>query len=212
MEIFLDTFDIAAIEKYQHIIKGITTNPVIIKQYCASFDEFSSKLKSIQTSFPHLLINLQVTQETASEMVKEAEKLMKYGTQIIIKVPLTLEGMKALKEIAKTGVKTNGTLCFSLFQAKLAQSLGATYISPFLGRMQDAQVDIANFMSSLNTIIDKSVILAASVRNIGHVEIAMATSKAITLNEVVLDKLFAMPLLKDGHDLFKKAKSFELMK
>lgn len=213
MEIFLDAFNYDLIEKYSSFICGITTNPLIIAKADINVDQFFEELKRITNAFPKLLINLQVVGNTAEGMIEEAKFIASLGENFIVKIPLNFEGLKALKEIAKMGVRTNGTLCFSLFQAKLAEEYGVTYISPFLGRMEDAQDDIMNFIHNLRSVITKSRILAASLRNTRHVEIAVqANCDALTVNEVVLEKMFNMPLLKDGERMFEEANRFRFEK
>jgi TalC/MipB family fructose-6-phosphate aldolase len=211
LEIFLDTFDIESIEKYADFITGITTNPLILAKYINGKKDFLEKLAQIMKNHPNLLINLQVTEPTASGMIEEAKHIIEqFGNRIIIKIPLNFEGLKALKEISKMGVMTNGTLCFSLFQAKVAQDYGVTYISPFLGRMEGAQDNIIEFIHNLVNLMVSSKILAASIRNVRHVEIALqAKCDAITVNEVVFESIFKMPLLLDGQRLFDEANKFK---
>lgn len=212
MEIFLDAFDIDLIAKYEPFLVGITTNPLILSKSIQTKDEFLQKLHAIIARFPNLLINLQVTTDTAESMIEEAKKIKDLGKNIVIKVPLTFEGLKALKEIAKMDVRTNGTLCFSLTQARIAQDCGVTYISPFLGRMEGAQDNIIDFINNLSRIITSSKILAASIRNIRHMEIAMqAKCAAITCNEVVFEQIFSNPLLLNGKQMFDEANKFKFI-
>lgn len=212
MEIFLDSFEFDSLQKYEPFLHGITTNPLVISKSFIDTDNFFAQLKRITEAFPSILINLQVTETSAEGMIKEARNIADLGPNFIIKVPLNCEGLKALKEISKLGMKTNGTLCFSLFQAVVAQDYGVTYISPFLGRMEDAQDDILGFALNLRKVIKSSKILAASIRNVRHVEIAMqALCDAITLNETVFEKIFTMPLLLNGETLFAEANKFKFL-
>ena len=166
-------------------------------------DDLHKQLQQMLQQFPGLLINLQVSSAKADQMVQEASKISEYGENFIVKVPCTFEGLKALKEIGKLGLKTNATLCFSFVQAKMAQDLGATYISPFLGRMQDAGHDIAEFVYKLRKVVVSSKILAASLRNVEHVELAVAVGcDAITINEQVFDSIFSQSLLQKGQAMF----------
>jgi len=209
MEIFLDSFDISGIEKYADYLVGITTNPSILSD-CGTLADMEKRLHEVAAKFPNLLINLQVTASSAHEMVLEARKIAAYGDNyrdnFIVKVPSTFEGLKALKEIAKMGLKTNATLCFSLAQAQMAEDFGATYISPFLGRMQDAGENIEEFIYNMRNVVVGSKILAASLRSPEHVGLAIsAQCDAITISEQVFDSLFELPLLKTGQELFAKA-------
>lgn len=212
MEIFLDTFEHEAIAKYASLIAGITTNPLVLSKSVENKDAFLLALNKIVTNFPDLLITLQVTEDTSEKMYEEACKIRDLCKNVVIKVPLIFEGVKALKKIVTLGAKTNATLCFSLFQAKIAEDLGATYISPFLGRMESANDNIKEFAMNLTSTIKHSKILAASIRNLRHAEIAMqANCAAITLNETVFDMLFNSPLLLNGKQLFDEASRFKFL-
>lgn len=203
MEIFLDSFSIESVEKYSAYLTGITTNPTIIAKSFENMVDFKNQVQALVKTFPNLLINLQVTKNTVQEMVQEARVIAEYGPNLIVKVPSTFEGLSAIKEITKMGLRTNATLCFSLAQAQIAQDMGATYISPFLGRMQDAGNDIEEFIHNMRNIITSSKILAASLRNVEHIELAVgACCDAITISENVFDSIFQQKLLVDGKNMF----------
>lgn len=206
MEIFLDSFNYEGIKKYLPYLTGITTNPTIISTECSDRIDFQTKLKALSELGEEFLINLQVQAKDAAGMIEDAKKIIEYGPNFIVKIPLNFEGLKALKEIKKLGCRTNGTLCFSLFQAKVAQDYGCDYISPFIGRMEDNGEDIEEFMYSMRNILTYSNILAASIRNAHHLELALkAEADAITLSEKVLDQVFELPILVKGVELFDQA-------
>jgi len=210
MEIFLDSFSIESVEKYSTYLTGITTNPTIIAKNFTNMVDFKNQVQRLIDAFPNLLINLQVGKNTWQEMVQEARVIAEYGANMIIKVPSTFEGLSAIKEITKMGLRTNATLCFSLVQAQIAQDMGATYISPFLGRMEDAGTDIEEFIHNMRNVITSSKILAASLRNVEHVELAVgACCDAITISENVFDAIFEQNLLIDGKNMFDSANKVE---
>lgn len=208
LEIFLDSFEMVGISKYATYLTGITTNPLILAKNFQNEQLFEKQLAEITSAYPNLLINLQLKSDTADKMVEQAKLIAQRGENFIVKIPLHEEGLKALKIISNMGIKTNGTLCFSLFQARVAQDYGANYISPFLGRLEDAGENIEEFMYKLNDLMFESKILAASIRNIKHVELAIAThSAAITISERIFESIFNMQLLIGGQKLFDDAEN-----
>jgi transaldolase len=142
-------------------------------------------------------------------MMQEAHVLAKLADNVVIKVPLTVDGLKACKKLSSEGTKVNVTLCFSPNQALLAAKCGATYISPFIGRLDDINLDGVELIEQIRQIYDNyafsTQILAASIRSPNHVtEVAMAGADVATIPPAVIYKLFDHPLTKSGLDAFVK--------
>ncbi len=199
-EIFLDSFNLKDILKYQNILSGITTNPSIMAEHLNIQDTLNSLFK-----LEDFKINLQVKDDLADKMIQQGLKLSNLNKNIVVKIPLTCEGIKAIKFLSSQNIKTNGTLCFSLLQALKAQDAGASYISPFLGRMEDAGCDIETFCKILNEKITTSKILAASVRNEKHLDLAFQYAHSVTVGSKILDSVFESSLLINGRSIFAKA-------
>ena len=206
MEFFLDTADVDSIRELSEtgLIDGVTTNPSLVAK---SGKDFFAILKDISkiVSGP---ISAEVTALESDGMIAEGEKLAKIAKNIVIKLPLTQEGLKACKKLTKKKIKTNVTLCFSPAQALIAAKCGATYISPFVGRLDDIGEngmeliqkikDIYSNYSNLNTKI-----LVASVRNMEHVaQAAIIGADVVTLPPKILEELYEHPLTKKGLDDF----------
>lgn len=204
MELFLDTCDAVFIEKYSAIITGITTNPTIVNQFFKTSSDFVKAMLDLVEKYPNLLVNLQVSSNTETEMIEEGFRIASLHKNFIVKIPLTLTGLKALKVLAYAGIKVNGTLCFSLFQAIVAQDLGVTYVSPFLGRMEDAGTNIVEFLKQMRSSTNIKI-LAASIRNLRHIETSIATNcDAMTLSISALSEVFEISLLKKGMEIFEQ--------
>ena len=206
MEFFLDTADVDSIRELSEtgLIDGVTTNPSLVAK---SGKDFFAILKDISkiVSGP---ISAEVTALESDGMIAEGEKLAKIAKNIVIKLPLTQEGLKACKKLTKKKIKTNVTLCFSPAQALIAAKSGATFISPFVGRLDDIGEngmeliqkikDIYSNYSNLNTKI-----LVASVRNMEHVaQAAIIGADVVTLPPKILEELYEHPLTKKGLDDF----------
>jgi transaldolase len=171
MKIFIDTANVNDIKKaYEYgAISGVTTNPSLIAREGKKFEDVVEEIASIVDG----PINAEVIGLTSDEMVKEGRELVKIHENIIVKIPMCLEGLKAVKILSSKGIRTNVTLVFSASQALLAANAGATYVSSFLGRLDDIG---NNAMYSLKEIVDifkihqiKTKIIVASVRNPIHV-------------------------------------------
>ena len=136
MKIFLDTADYNAIaERYATgLVDGITTNPTLVRKSGVNYLDF---INALATDFHFESISAEVDGDTANEMIANAQKYIEVGSNVTIKLPLTVEGLKACKELTDDGIETNVTLCFSAAQAVMAAKAGATYISPFVGRLND---------------------------------------------------------------------------
>tara|TARA_B100000427_G_scaffold46153_1_gene34242 strand:+ start:846 stop:1502 length:657 start_codon:yes stop_codon:yes gene_type:complete len=206
MEFFLDTADVDSIRELSEtgLIDGVTTNPSLVAK---SGKDFFTILKDISkiVSGP---ISAEVTALESDGMIAEGEKLAKIAKNIVIKLPLTQEGLKACTKLTKKKIKTNVTLCFSPAQALIAAKSGATYISPFVGRLDDIGENGMELIQKIKDIYSNypklnTKILVASVRNMEHVaQAAMIGADVVTLPPKILEELYEHPLTKKGLDAF----------
>lgn len=206
MEIFLDTADIDVIERYKDFIDGVTTNPSILsKQKDKTVRDIALKISKL-VSGP---VSVEVISDDFDEMLKEGEDLSKIHPNICVKLPCTFNGLKVCEKLSKKGISTNLTLCFSVPQAVMAAKCGATYVSPFIGRIDDIGQDGINLISDIVEVYSihgfETKVLSASVRNISHfIQAAMVGTDAITVPEKVLEQCFIHPLTDIGLDKFMK--------
>ncbi len=205
MEVFIDTANIKEIKKYYEmgIVDGVTTNPSLIAKETKSFEEIIKEIVSVVNG----PISIEATAENAEDIIKEGEKYSKIHKNIVIKVAMNEEGLKAIKELTKKNIKTNCTLIFSANQALLAAKAGATYVSVFIGRLDDAGNDgmqvIKDTMEIFKKFGIKSKLIAASIRNPIHViESAKAGSDVATIPFKVLDLMIKHPLTDKGIQKF----------
>ena len=206
MEFFLDTADVDSIKELSEtgLIDGVTTNPSLVAK---SGKDFFTILKDISkiVSGP---ISAEVTALESDGMVAEGVKLAKIANNIVIKLPLTQEGLKACTKLTKKKIKTNVTLCFSPAQALIAAKSGATYISPFVGRLDDIGENGMELIQKIKDIYSNypklnTKILVASVRNMEHVaQAAIIGADVVTLPPKILEELYEHPLTKKGLDAF----------
>ncbi|WP_417309698.1 fructose-6-phosphate aldolase [Devosia sp.] len=207
MKFFVDTAEIKDIKDLNEtgLLDGVTTNPSLIAKSGRDFKEVIAEICSI--------IEGPVSAEVASTeydgMVAEGEHLAKIADNVVIKLPLTVDGLKACKHFTSKGIKTNVTLCFSANQALLAAKVGATYISPFIGRLDDINLDGVELIENIRQIYDNyaysTEILAASIRTPNHItEVALAGADVATIPPAVIYKLADHPLTKAGLDAFVK--------
>ena len=206
MEFFLDTANVDSIRELSEtgLIDGVTTNPSLVAK---SGKDFFTILKDISkiVSGP---ISAEVTALESNSMIAEGEKLAKIAKNIVIKLPLTQEGLKACKKLTKKKIKTNVTLCFSPAQALIAAKSGATYISPFVGRLDDIGENGMELIQKIKDIYSNypklnTKILVASVRNMEHVaQAAIIGADVVTLPPKILEELYEHPLTKKGLDAF----------
>ncbi|MEO6012126.1 MAG: fructose-6-phosphate aldolase [Devosia sp.] len=207
MQFFVDTAEIADIKKLHQmgLLDGVTTNPSLIAK---SGRDFKEVIKEICSVVPGP-VSAEVASMDYDTMVKEGEVLAKLADNVVVKLPLTVEGLRACKMFSGKGIKTNVTLCFSPNQALLAAKCGATYISPFLGRLDDINLDGVELIEQIRTIYDNynftTQILAASIRTPNHVtEVALAGADVATIPPAVIYKLADHPLTKSGLEQFVK--------
>ena len=208
MKFFIDTADINEIRAANElrILDGVTTNPTLIAKTGKPFMEV---VKEILQEIPDKPVSLEVASTDYEGMLKEAEMLAKLGDNVVIKIPVTIDGLKAVKYLEDNGIKTNVTLIFSPSQALLAMKAGASYISPFVGRLDDISHTGMDLIADIKTIIDnygfKSEIIVASVRNPMHVvEAATIGAHIATIPYKVIAQLIKHPLTDIGLERFLK--------
>ncbi len=207
MEFFLDTGIIDEIKEAMHwgIVNGVTTNPTLIAKSGRTQEEV---IKEIVTLIDGP-ISAEVISTDKAGMLKEAESLAKIHDNVVIKLPLTIDGISACKVLSDQGVKTNVTLCFSSNQALLAAKNGATYISPFIGRLDDIGHSGMGLIEEIRTVYDnygfQTEILAASVRHADHVrEASLVGADVATMPLKCMKSLFKHPLTAIGLEQFLK--------
>lgn len=208
MKIFIDSANFDEIREAVSwgIIDGATTNPSLMaKEKGQSVLKLSREICKIVPG----PVSLEGIAETEKEIVEEAKKLASISKNVVVKIPMTVEGVKAVQKLSKLGIKTNVTLVFSVSQALIAAKSGATYISPFLGRLDDiGQIGII-LIKEIKTVLDnygfKTQIIAASIRNPGHVkESALLGCHIATVPFKIIKQLFSHALTDKGIATFKK--------
>ena len=207
MKFFVDTADVAEIRDLNALglLDGVTTNPSLILKSGRDILEVTREICAIVDG----PVSAEVVATDYDEMMKEAQVLAKIADNICIKLPLTMDGIRACKSLTDRGHKTNVTLCFSANQALLAAKAGATYISPFVGRLDDTGIDGMELIQEIRTIYDNydfaTQILVASVRGVNHVKVAaLIGADVATIPPSTLRALVAHPLTDKGLDAFLK--------
>lgn len=207
MKIFIDTANIAQIKEAASwgVVDGVTTNPSLIAKEGRDFKETIKEISKIVDG----PISAEALSDKAEDMVKEAKELATWSKNVVVKIPMTAEGLKAVSELKKKGIKTNVTLVFSVNQALLAAKAGASYVSPFVGRLDDQGWDGMSMIWDLVEIFQQygldTQIIVASVRHPLHVtEAAQAGAHIATIPFDVLKKMLNHPLTDDGIARFKK--------
>jgi len=205
MKIFLDTASIESIKKFvdMGIVDGITTNPTLISREKGHPEDIMREIVKIVKG----PVNLEVVATETEEMVEEGLRLKKFGENVIVKVPMTSDGLKAVRKLAENKIKTNVTLIFSSNQALLAAKAGASYVSPFIGRLDDAgqegMVVIKEIVQIFGNYGYSSEVLVASVRHPIHViEAGKLGAHIVTLPPDILGKMLTHPLTDKGLALF----------
>tara|TARA_B100001079_G_scaffold143965_1_gene123317 strand:+ start:1023 stop:1679 length:657 start_codon:yes stop_codon:yes gene_type:complete len=206
MKFFIDSVDIDAIKEFNKsgMVDGVTTNPSIIAKSGRDFKEVIEEICSI-VSGP---VSAEVTAIESSGMIEEGLLLNRIARNVAIKVPLTWEGLEACKNLSDQDIMVNVTLCFSAQQALLAGKAGATFISPFIGRLDDIGEEGMNLIRDIKTIYNNypeinTEILAASIRNIEHVKkAAIFGADIVTLPPQVVRDLALHPLTDKGLEAF----------
>ena len=207
MKLFLDTADVAQIREVWSwgIIDGVTTNPSHVAKTSRPAAAVYRDICAVVTG----PVSLETISLTAPEMIAEGRELMKFGSQVVVKIPLTREGLKAVKVLAAEGIKTNVTVTFSPLQAMLAAKCGATYISPFVGRLDSFGHVGMDLVRQIKTIYAnygyKTEIIVAAVRHPAHVlESALAGAEVATMSQEVMTQLYNHPLTDLGIEIFLK--------
>jgi transaldolase len=205
VKIFLDTANLEQIKTANDwgVLDGVTTNPSLIAKEKTKFEDLAAQILQICNG----PISLEVVSTDADGMVAEAEKLASYGPNAVVKIPMIPEGLKAIRRLAKKEIATNCTLVFNATQALLAAKAGATYVSPFLGRLDDIGHVGMELVHQIVAIYDNYAIgtevLAASLRHPLHVvEAALAGADIATMPYGVLEKIVKHPLTDIGLEKF----------
>ena len=205
MQIFLDTADVKEIRELSSLglVDGVTTNPSLVSKEGRPFREIVDEIIHIVDG----PINLEVVSTDAGGMLAEGRDLAKIHANVVVKIPMIAEGMKAVKQLTLEGIRTNVTLCFSSSQALLAAKAGATYISPFVGRLDDISHVGMDVVRQIVTIYKNygypTKVLAASLRSPVHfVDAAMAGAHVCTMPPSVLRQLLRHPLTDIGLERF----------
>jgi transaldolase len=201
MKIFLDTANLEAIKKFNDmgLLDGITTNPSLMSKEDGNPKNAMEEItKIIQGD-----VSLEVLSTEYSGMIKEGKRLREYGNNVVVKVPMTPDGLKACKSLSSEGIPVNVTLIFSANQALLAAKSGAKYVSPFIGRLDDAGQNGMQLIQEIKEIFSNydfgTQILVASIRHPVHVvDAAKIGADVVTLPPTVLDKMLQHPLTKIG--------------
>ena len=207
MKIFIDTANVNEIKEANDmgVICGVTTNPSLIAKEGRDFKEVIKEITEIVDG----PISAEVISLEADKMVEEALPLAKIHDNIVVKLPMTIEGLKACKVLTSKGIKTNVTLIFTSSQALLAARAGATFVSPFLGRLDDVGVDSVNLIKEISEIFEKhnikSEIIAASIRNPWHAkEAALAGAHVGTIPYSTIIAMTKHELTDKGIEKFLK--------
>ena len=206
LKFFIDTADVNEIKELEKsgFLDGVTTNPSLIKKSGRNINEVIKEICDIVPG----PVSAEVAATEYSQMLKEAEVLKSIATNVTIKVPLTWDGLKACKTLRNEGVLVNVTLCFSANQALLAAKAGASFISPFVGRLDDIGINGMQLISDICEIYSNypnlnTEVLVASVRNPQHVtEAAKIGADVVTLPPNVLKQLISHPLTQNGLQAF----------
>ena len=209
MKIFLDTADVSMISSVYDtgLLDGVTTNPTLILK---SGRQLLEVIEEITNSFSKLeSISAEVVADNAEEMLSQAQKYYTIAPAVTIKVPCTVEGLKACKFLSDKGIRVNVTLVFSVAQAILASKAGATYISPFVGRWMDNSIDGIELIKNIRKAFDYSgtstQILAASLRDVRQVEqSALAGANVVTIPPIVFWGMYKNIMTDKGLELFQK--------
>ena len=209
MKFFIDTANVADIKKANDmgVICGVTTNPSLIAKEGRIFEEVIKEITDIVDG--PISGEVKATTVDAEGMIAEGREIAKIHPNMVVKIPMTVEGLKATKVLAAEGIKTNVTLIFSANQALLAARAGATYVSPFLGRLDDISMPGIDLINSIADIFAthgiETEIIAASVRNPIHVtDCALAGADIATVPYSVIEQMTKHPLTEQGIEKFKK--------
>jgi len=209
MKFFIDTANVEEIKKANDmgIICGVTTNPSLIAKEGRNFNEVIKEIASIVDGA--ISGEVKATTTKAEDMIKEGREIAAIHPNMVVKIPMTSEGLKAVKVLSKEGIKTNVTLIFNATQALFAAKAGATYVSPFLGRLDDIATPGIDLIRTISEIFDiqniDTEIICASVRNPIHIiDCALAGADIATVPYKVIEQCIKHPLTDIGIEKFKK--------
>ena len=207
MQLFLDTTDIDVLRRAAAtgLVDGVTTNPTLIAKSGRNMIEVIAEICDAVEG----PVSAEAVADDAETLYAEGKRLAKIADNVVIKLPLTREGLIATREFAHEGISTNVTLCFSAAQALLAAKAGATFVSPFIGRIDDTGARGMDLIAEIRAIYDNysfdTEILAASIRNVDHVrDAAVIGADCATLPPAVFAELFKHPVTEKGLELFAK--------
>jgi transaldolase len=206
VKIFIDTANLNEIRKAKALglVDGVTTNPTLLAKEGEETEVLIRKI-SEEVKGP---VNVEVTGATCEAMVKEARQMATWGDEIVIKIPITHEGLKAVKSLSSEGILTNVTLIFSAGQAILAAKAGATFVCPFLGRLDDISFNGLELIQQIKGIYEnydniETQIIVASVRNPIHViEAALLGAEIVTIPPAIIEQMVKHPLTDRGIEQF----------
>ncbi len=208
MKFFIDTANVEEIKKANDmgVICGVTTNPSLIAKEGRDFNEVIREITSIVDG--PISGEVKATTEDAEGMIREGREIAKIHPNMVVKIPMTVEGLKATNVLSKEGIKTNVTLIFNVNQAILAANAGATYVSPFLGRLDDISVRGVDLIREIAQVFEiygyETEIIAASIRNPIHVtDCALAGADIATIPYKVIEAMTKHPLTDAGIEKFK---------
>ena len=209
MKFFIDTANVDDIRKGNDmgVICGVTTNPSLIAKEGRVFEEVIAEIASIVDG--PISGEVRATTTDAESMIREGREIAKIHKNMVVKIPMTVEGLKAVKVLSSEGIKTNVTLIFTANQALLAARAGASYVSPFLGRLDDISTKGIDLVAEIAEMFDvagiETEIIAASVRNPIHVtECALAGADIATVPYKVIEQMTHHPLTDAGIEKFKQ--------
>ncbi len=202
MKFFVDTADVGEIKELAStgLLDGVTTNPSLIAKANRDFKTIIAEICAVVPG----PVSAEVAATSFDQMLKEAHILAKIASNVTVKLPLTWDGLKACKALTNEGIKTNVTLCFSAGQALLAAKAGATFVSPFIGRIDDMGYDGMQLIREIREIYNnypnlETEILAASIRTVGHIrDAALIGADVVTVPPSVLKSLAQHPLTDKG--------------
>ena len=205
MKLFVDSADVGELKALAAtgLVDGVTTNPSLIAKQGGVFLETIAQICALVDG----PVSAEVASTDYATMVKEGERLAAIAANVVVKLPLTWDGLKAAQAFSRSGIKTNVTLCFSAVQAMMAAKAGATYISPFVGRLDDHGAEGMGLIADIRAIYDQygfsTEILAASIRSTAHVrEAALSGADCATIPPSVFKGLLAHPLTERGLQQF----------
>ena len=205
MQLFIDSADVGVLRELSAtgLVDGVTTNPSLVAAGGRNMLEVIAEICAVVEG----PVSAEVAATESTQMIAEGEKLAQIAPNVVVKVPLTWDGLKATRELSSQGISTNVTLCFSAAQALLAAKAGATFISPFVGRLDDYGADGTDLIQEIRIIYDNydfdTEILAASIRNTEHLRAAaIAGADCATIPPAVFRGLVKHPLTERGLQQF----------